>query len=124
MKRLLLIALLFVCAVSCKSYVDRLEDFVSEVEANYAEYSDADWAVMDKKCAEFKSEYAKKYDKLNEYEKEYARKAFARYDIAVAKSKVGNVIDGAKSLFEEAGHYLEGLVEGLSEEGVQTESAL
>lgn len=119
MKKLLLVALILVCAVSCKSYVDRLEGFVSEVEANYAEYTDADWAVMDGKCVEFKSEYAKKYDRLNEYEKEYARKAFNRYDVAVAKSKVGNAVDGAKRFLEGAGQYFEGLVEGVSEEDAQ-----
>lgn len=120
MKKLLIIALLLVCAVSCKSYVDRLEDFVSEVEANYAEYSDADWVVMEKRCAEFKSEYAKKYDSLNDYEKEYARKAFSRYDVAAAKAKVGNAVDGAKILLEEAGHYLEGLMEGIPGDGAQS----
>lgn len=124
MKKLLIIAMLLVCAVSCKSYVDRLEDFVSEVEANYAEYSDADWVVMEKRCAEFKSEYAKKYDSLNDYEKEYARKAFDRYDAAVSKGKVNQAVGGAKKFLENAGHYLEGLSEELSGDGSHSADSL
>ena len=124
MKKLFLIALALVCAVSCKSYVDRLEDFVSEVEANYTEYTDADWMVMDQKCAEFKSEFAKKYDRLNEYERVYAGEAFDRYDAAVAKGKVNQAVGGAKKFLENAGHYLEGLVEEFAGEGGQQVDSL
>lgn len=124
MKKLFLIALALVCAVSCRSYVDRLEDFVSEVEANYSEYNDADWMVMDQKCAEFKSEFAKKYDRLNEYERVYAGEAFDRYDAAVAKGKVNQVVGGAKKFLENAGHCLEGLVEEFAGEGGQQVDSL
>lgn len=124
MKKLLTIALLLVCAVSCKSYVDRLEDFVSEVEDNYTEYTDADWMVMDQKCAEFKSEFAKKYDRLNEYERVYAGEAFDRYDAAVAKGKVNQAVGGAKKFLENAGHYLEGLSEELSGDGSHSADSL
>jgi hypothetical protein len=124
MKKLFLIALALVCAVSCRSYVDRLEDFVSEVEANYSEYNDADWMVMDQKCAEFKSEFAKKYDRLNEYERVYAGEAFDRYDAAVAKGKVNQAVGGAKKFLENAGHYLEGLVEEFAGEGGQQVDSL
>lgn len=124
MKKLFLFALALVCAVSCKSYVDRLEDFVSEVEADYTEYNDTDWMVMDQKCAEFKSEFAKKYDRLNEYERVYAGEAFDRYDAAVAKGKVNQAVDGAKKFLENAGHYLDGLVEELAGEGGQPVDSL
>ncbi len=124
MKKLFLITLALVCAVSCKSYVDRLEDFVSEVEANYSEYTDADWMVMDQKYAEFKSEFAKKYDRLNEYERVYAGEAFDRYDAAVAKGKVNQAVGGAKKFLENAGHYLEGLVEEFASEGGQPVDSL
>jgi hypothetical protein len=113
MKKLFFIALALVCAVSCKSYVERLDDFVSDVEANYASYSETDWIVADQKCADFKAEYAKRYDRLNEYEKEFAGKAFGRYDVAVAKARVGGAVDDAKRFLESAGHYIEGLVEGI-----------
>ena len=124
MKKLFLIALALVCAVSCKSYVDRLEDFVSEVEVNYTEYTDADWMVMDQKCADFKSEFAKKYDRLNEYERVYASQAFDRYEAAVAKGKVNQAVGGAKKFLENAGHYLEGLVEEFASEGGQPMDSL
>lgn len=124
MKKLFLIALALVCAVSCKSYVDRLEDFVSEVEVNYTEYTDVDWMVMDQKYAEFKSEFAKKYDRLNEYERVYAGEAFDRYDAAVAKGKVNQAVGGAKKFLENAGHYLEGLVEEFAGEGGQQVDSL
>lgn len=124
MKRLFVIALVLICAVSCRSYVDRLEDFVSEVEADYTEYNDADWMVMDQKCADFKSEFAKKYDRLNEYERVYASQAFDRYEAAVAKGKVNQAVGSAKKFLENAGHYLEGLVEEFASEGGQPVDSL
>ena len=87
-------------------------------------YTDADWMVMDQKCAEFKSEFAKKYDRLNEYERVYAGEAFDRYDAAVAKGKVNQAVGGAKKFLENAGHYLEGLVEEFAGEGGQQVDSL
>ena len=118
MKKLFVLLLVLFSLVSCKSLPERFEVFVSEVEMNYATYSEVDWVVMDQKCAEFKAEFVEKYDKLSPYEKEYMNKAFGRYDAAVTRSKINEAASGVKRFIEGAGHYLEGLVEGIS--GVDT----
>ncbi len=115
MKKLIFLIAAVFCLASCKSLPERIEIFVSDVEANYENYTELDWAEKDQKMAEFKLEYAKKADKLSQYERDYINKAFGRYDAAVAKTKVGEAVSGVKELLKEAGHYIEGLVEGLGQ---------
>lgn len=99
---------------SCRSLAERVDAFVSDVEANYSTYEEVDWLEKDQKMAEFKLEYAQKAPKLTEEEKDNINKAFGRYDAVVAKSKVDNVVNGVKEFFQDAGRYIEGLVEGMS----------
>ena len=114
MKKLILLIAAVLCLASCKSFPEKVEGFVSEVEANYKNYTELDWADKDQKMAEFKLEFAKKADKLSQYERDYVNKAFGRYDAAVAKAKVGEAVSGVKELLKDAGRYIEGLVEGMS----------
>lgn len=114
MKKLILLIAAVMCLASCKSFPERVEIFVSDVEANYKTYTDLDWAEKDQKMAEFKLEYAKKADKLTQYERDYINKAFGRYDAVVAKAKVGETVSGVKELLKDAGRYIEGLVEGIT----------
>lgn len=114
MKKLILLIAAVMCLASCKNFPERVEIFVSDVEANYKTYTDLDWAEKDQKMAEFKLEYAKKADKLTQYERDYINKAFGRYDAVVAKAKVGETVSGVKELLKDAGRYIEGLVEGLA----------
>lgn len=114
MKKLILLIAAVLCMVSCKSFPERIEIFVSDVEANYKTYTELDWLEKDQKMAEFKLEYAKKADKLSQYERDYINKAFGRYDAVVAKAKVDETVSGVKELFKDAGRYIEGLVEGLA----------
>lgn len=115
MKKLILLIAAVLCLASCKSFPERIEIFVSDVEANYKTYTELDWAAKDQKMAEFKLEYAKKADKMSQYEKDYINKAFGRYDAVVAKAKVGEAVSGVKELLQGAGRYIEGLIEGLGQ---------
>lgn len=113
MKKLIFLIAAVFCMASCKSLPEKIEIFVSDVEANYKTYTEVDWLEKDQKMAEFKLEYAKKADKLSQYERDYINKAFGRYDAVVAKAKVGEAVSGVKGLIKDAGRYIEGLVEGL-----------
>ena len=106
---------------SCVSLPERFDSFVTEVEANYESYSDADWLVADGKCAEFKAEYVKRYDKLNEAERDAMSKCFGRYDAVVAKAKIKSAADGVKRFFDDATKYIEGLVEGVTKDTTDVE---
>lgn len=113
MKKLIFLIAAVFCMASCKSLPEKIEIFVSDVETNYKTYTEVDWLEKDQKMAEFKLEYAKKADKLSQYERDYINKAFGRYDAVVAKAKVGEAVSGVKGLIKDAGRYIEGLVEGL-----------
>ena len=113
MKKLIFLIAAVFCMASCKSLPEKIEIFVSDVEANYKTYTEVDWLEKDQKMAEFKLEYAKKADKLSQYKRDYINKAFGRYDAVVAKAKVGEAVSGVKGLIKDAGRYIEGLVEGL-----------
>ena len=114
MKKLILLIAAVLGLASCKSLPEKVEIFVSDVEANYKTYTDLDWVAKDQKMAEFKLEYVKKADKLSQYERDYLNKAFGRYDAVVAKAKVGETVSGVKELLKDAGRYIEGLVEGIT----------
>lgn len=114
MKKLIFLIVAVFCLASCKSLPERIEIFVSDVEANYENYTELDWAEKDQKMAEFKLEYAKKADKLSQYERDYINKAFGRYDAVVTIATVGETVSGLKEMFKDAGRYIEGLVEGMS----------
>ena len=113
MKRLLLLIVSICSLVSCVSLSEKVDAFVSDVEANYTTYDEIDWLGKDQKMAEFKLEYAEKSPKLSDLERDSINKAFGRYDAVVAKSKVDDVVNGVKEFFQDAGRYIEGIVEGI-----------
>ena len=114
MKKLILLIAAVLCLASCNSLPERIDAFVSEVEAEYKDYTELDWVEKDQKMAEFKLQYAKKADKMSEYERDYVNKALGRYDAVVAKAKIGDAVSGVKGLIKDAGRYIEGLVEGMT----------
>lgn len=114
MKKFLFLIVAVLSMASCKSLPEKVEDFVSDVEAEYKTYTDLDWLEKDQKCAELKLEYAKKADKLSQYERDYINKAFGRYDAVVAKAKIDDTVSGVKKFIKDAGQYIEGVVEGIS----------
>ena len=115
---LLVLVLAALSVVSCKfAIVDRVNDFVYEVEANYSTYSDVDWQVATQKYDEFKVEFAKKYDRLSQAERDLINQAFGRYDAVVAKDKVEDVVNGLKNTVKDAGEWLKGVVEGVAGSG-------
>lgn len=124
MKKLFFLIVAMFCMASCKSLPEKIEIFVSDVEENYKTYTEVDWLEKDQKFAEFKVEFAKKSDKLSQYEKDYIDRAFGRYYAVVAKSKVNGAVSGVKELFKEAGRYIEGLIEGINgADSLDTESS-
>ena len=120
---LLVLVLAALSVVSCKfAIVDRVNDFVNEVEANYSTYSDVDWQVATQKYDEFKVEFAKKYDRLSQAERDLINQAFGRYDAVVAKDKVEDVVNGLKNTVKDAGEWLKGVVDGVAGSGQVQES--
>ena len=108
MKKLFcLLPVLMLCAVSCATFPERVEAFVSEVESNYQVFTEEEWADVESRYSDLKFEYADKYDSLNKEEIELIQKAFVRYDIAYAKGKVKKGVDGVKDALQDLG----GLVE-------------
>ena len=118
MRKLFTVALLMVLCVSCKSLPERFNEFVSEVEINCETYSDVDWKVIEQKHAQFEAEYVEQYDNLSSVQKDLMKKNFGRYDAIVAKSAISGAFKDVKRMFEGAGEYIEGLIDGLMKDTV------
>lgn len=117
------LSVLLFCAVSCKSLPERVEDFVLEVENSYTEYSEEDWAAKEEKCADLKAEFEKKQETLEQDEKDQIRKAFLRYEVAVAKGKMRHGFDNLKETLSGVGEWVNGVVSGDSgKEGSKKEN--
>lgn len=113
MKRLFFFTLVALCLSSCKSLPERFESFISEVETEYETYTELDWDIITQKYAAFEAEYAEQYDKLGAEEKAQMKKGFGRFDAIITKSAIKNTADGISRFFENAGDYVDGLIEGL-----------
>lgn len=121
MKSLIVLLLAVLSFAPSQNLVDKFEKFVSEVEANYETYDEADWEKANEKHAKFKAVFKEKYDSLSEEEREAMNKGFGRYDVVVTKVKVKEATNTAKRFLKDAGGYVEGLVEGLKKETTSEE---
>lgn len=111
------LTLVALMSISCMAPItERIDAFVDDVEMNYASYTEEDWQVADLKYNQFKVEFAKKYDKLTQPEKDIVNQSFGRYDAIIAKDKVEDVVDDIKSTVKDAGEWIKGVVEGVTSE--------
>ena len=121
MKFLFMLAMALLSFTPSNRLVEKFDKFVSEVEANYETYDEADWEKANEKHAEFKAEFNKKYDSMNDEEREAMNKCFGRYDVVVAKVKVKEAATTAKRFLKDAGDYVGGVVQGLKKDTTSEE---
>lgn len=89
----------------------RMENFVSSVEKNAANYTREDWDKANAKFEELCSEFNEKKGKLTTDEVKQVNKAMGRYASVAFKSG----LDSVGSALEEVGSFLEGLTSGSEE---------
>lgn len=80
--------------------------------------------VMDQKCSEFKSEFAKKYDRMDPIEKDRMAKSFERYDEIVVKGRLKRGTDGVLNALEGIGEWIDGVIGGAEEDIKQEDNDL
>jgi hypothetical protein len=101
-----LILIAFTCCSSPLSC--RIDEYVSEVEANHKNWTDEDWELSQEEYAKLLEEYELNYDSYTQEEKAAINKAIGRYNGLIIKQGIkddGNVI-------KELGERLPSLIEG------------
>lgn len=111
--------LITLLTISCSSfntkenYLTDFTAFVADVEKNYVSYTSADWELKD---AEFKQFTETKFDEhsktLTDEDKKAIGKLAGRYYVVRAKGYGKQLKDG----IDDAKNYIEGFLEGLSDE--------
>lgn len=102
------------CSFNAKeNYLDDFTAFVSEVEKNYTSLTPEDWEIKDE---EFKQFTETKFDEhrkaLTDEDKKAIGKLVGRYSVVRAKGYGKQLKDG----INDAKNYIEGFLEGLSDE--------
>ena len=122
MKSLIMLVVAMLSFASFQALVERFEKFVTEVEANYETYDEADWERVSEKHAKFKAVFKEKYDSLSDEEREAMNKGFGRYDVVVTKVKVKEAASTAKRFLKDAGEYVEGFIDGMKKDAATENS--
>jgi hypothetical protein len=101
------------CSFNTKdNYLDDFTNFITEIEANYKEYSSEDWQFIDAKIEEFtETRFDIHKENLTNEDKKEIGKLIARY------TKVRSYAYGKqfKEGLEDATNYFEGFIDGLIE---------
>lgn len=102
------------CSFSAKeNYLDDFTAFVSEVEKNYTSLSPEDWEIKDEELKQFTENKFDEHRKaLTDEDKKAIGKLVGRYSVVRAKGYGKQFKDG----INDAKNYIEGFLEGLSDE--------
>lgn len=99
----------FMLLSSCSSPLsNRMNEYVSEVEANCKNWTAEDWELSQEEYAILLEEYQLNYDSYTQEEKDAINKAIGRYNGLLIKQG----IEEAGSIIKEFGERLPSLIEG------------
>ena len=108
--RAVIISILSLIAFTCCSspLSSRINDYVSEVEANCKNWTAEDWELSQEEYAILLEEYQLNYDSYTQEEKDAINKAIGRYNGLLIRQG----IEEAGSIIKEFGERLPSLIEG------------
>ena len=109
-------ALLLIACDQVVPLPTRMENFVSSVEKNAANYSQDDWEQANAKFQKLCDEFTEKKGSLTGDEVKQVNKAMGRYAAVVLKTGIDSVGKGFNDAMEEVGSFLEGLSSGADKE--------
>ena len=105
----LILSLAIVLLASCSSPLsNRMNEYVSEVEANCKNWTAEDWELSQEEYAILLEEYQMNYDSYTQEEKDAINKAIGRYNGLLIRQG----IEEAGSIIKEFGERLPSLIEG------------
>lgn len=108
--RAIIICILTLIAFTCCSSTlsSRMNEYVTEVEANCQNWTEEDWELSQEEYAKLLEEYELNYDSYTQEEKDAINKAIGRYNGLLIKQG----IEEAGSVLKEFGERLPSLIEG------------
>lgn len=110
-KTSMLTIVLFVILASCSSPLStRMEDFVSDAEVNYMEWTAEDWELSKEEYHQLLREYKKNYDQYTQEEREAINRAIGRYNGLVVKKGFEEASETLKEFGKQIPSYVEGFM--------------
>ena len=110
-KTSMLTIVLFVILASCSSPLStRMEDFVSDAEVNYMEWTAEDWELSKEEYHQLLREYKKNYDQYTQEEREALNRAIGRYNGLVVKKGFEEASETLKEFGKQIPSYVEGFM--------------
>ena len=110
-KTSMLTIVLFVILASCSSPLStRMEDFVSDAEVNYMEWTAEDWELSKEEYHQLLREYTKNYDQYTQEEREAINRAIGRYNGLVVKKGFEEASETLKEFGKQIPSYVEGFM--------------
>ena len=108
--RAIIICILTLIAFTCCSSTlsSRMNEYVTEVEANCQNWTEEDWELSQEEYAKLLEEYELNYNSYTQEEKDAINKAIGRYNGLLIKQG----IEEAGSVLKEFGERLPSLIEG------------
>lgn len=107
---------LFAALASCTSPLStRMEDFVSDAEVNYMEWTAEDWELSKEEYNELVREYNKNYDQYTQEEREAINRAIGRYNGLVVKRRFEEASETLREFSEQIPSYIEGFMSAFEE---------
>lgn len=89
---------------------NRMNDYVTEVETNCQNWTEADWELSQEQYAKLLEEYEQNYDSYTQEEREAINKAIGRYNGLLLKQGIENAGNAIKEFGERIPSLIEGFV--------------
>lgn len=117
---MLILGLVALFAVSCgdpvQQRVDRLDNIVGSIEAEFEGYTAEDWEVIDMEIEQLRAELEANYDAMTPEQQQVAMRAIGRYYGLVAKRGISEFAKEAQKAMESVPSFIKGFTDAFKGE--------
>lgn len=99
---------------SADRLTERFEQFIDDTQKEMEEFTEEDWAQVEKEFNEFVEKFSEEADKFTDEQREKIDKAIGKFSGIKAKHDLSRVFDDAKDLIESIPAKSEGFIDGLT----------
>ena len=117
---MLILGLVVLFAVSCgdpvQQRVDRLDNIVGSIEAEFEGYTAEDWEAIDMEIEQLRAELEANYDAMTPEQQQVAMRAIGRYYGLVAKRGISEFAKEAQKAMESVPSFIKGFTDAFKGE--------
>lgn len=117
---MLILGLVALFVVSCgdpvQQRVDRLDNIVGSIEAEFEGYTAEDWEVIDMEIEQLRAELEANYDAMTPEQQQVAMRAIGRYYGLVAKRGISEFAKEAQKAMESVPSFIKGFTDAFKGE--------